>query len=275
MMQGFFMLSFPNAKINIGLYVTSRRKDGYHNLETVFFPVPVHDILEVVPANKATKLDTSGISIPGNPESNLVLKAWKLLKDDHKLPDVKINLHKGIPAGAGLGGGSADAACCLMNLNKQFELGLSDNQLLKYALMLGSDCPFFIKNKPVFATGRGEIMQEIPLNLSGNYLAIIHPDIHINTGSAFARIHPQKAGFDLRSLADLPKNNWKDSLSNDFELYAFEAHPVLEEIKHTLLDAGAWYAQMSGSGSSVYGLFENQPDLRSGFGSMPSELIKL
>jgi 4-diphosphocytidyl-2-C-methyl-D-erythritol kinase len=269
------MLSFPNAKINIGLYVTSRRKDAYHNLETIFYPVPIHDILEIVPASEPTKLDTSGIFIPGSPESNLVLKAWKLLKEQHNLPDVKINLHKGIPAGAGLGGGSADAAFCLMNINKQFKLGLSENELLEYALKLGSDCPFFIKNKPVFATGRGEIMEDISLNLSGNYLVLLFPDIHISTGNAFSRITPQKAEFDLRRLAKLPKNDWQAMLSNDFELYAFEAHPVLAEIKHALTDAGAWYAQMSGSGSAVFGLFEKEPVLSSAFGSMPFKLIKL
>lgn len=255
------MLHFPNAKINIGLFVTEKRADGYHNLETIFYPVPrLKDALELLPAqeNAASTMRISGKTIEGDVYDNLVWKAFQLIQKKYpeKVTHVQIHLLKSIPMGAGLGGGSADAAFMLRLLNKFFDLNISDEILVQYALELGSDCPFFIYNTPHFAQGRGEELSPIALDLSNYDLQIICPKVHVSTAGAFGKITPKPAPFSLKNLSDLPIEKWKDVVFNDFEKPIFEAHPLLAEMKQKLYEDGAIYASMSGSGSALYGLFE-------------------
>ncbi len=252
------MISFPNAKINLGLLITQKRRDGFHNLETVFFPVGWSDALEIAESDEL-RFTTSGISISGSPESNLVMKAYFLLQKDFDLPALKIHLHKQIPFGAGLGGGSADGAFMLRMLNQFFDLKLSQEKLLEYAAVLGSDCPFFILNKPVFATGRGEIMREIKLNVKGLYLLLVKPPLEVSTASAFQNVVPQKPAVSLSELINLPVQDWKDTIVNQFESSVFPQYPEIASIKNQLYDKGAVYASMSGSGSCVFGLFNELP----------------
>ncbi len=253
------MISFPNAKINLGLYITEKRTDGFHNLETVFFPVGWSDALEIAHSDKLC-FTTSGIAISGSPESNLVMKAYSLLQKDFDLPQLKIHLHKQIPFGAGLGGGSADGAFMLRMLNHRFNLNISQAKLLEYAAVLGSDCPFFILNKPVFATGRGEIMNEINLNVKGLYLLLVKPSLEVSTARAFQNVVPQKPAVSLSELINLPVQDWKSNLVNQFESSVFPQYPEIAEIKAKLYDMGAVYASMSGSGSCVFGLFNELPE---------------
>jgi 4-diphosphocytidyl-2-C-methyl-D-erythritol kinase len=260
------MLRFPNCKINLGLYVTRKREDGYHDIETVFYPLIRHsfseggsslcDVLEVVASSHAN-LHLSGLNVAGNTADNLVWKAYYLLQREFpgKVPTADIYLHKVIPMCAGLGGGSADGAFMLSLLNDYCGLLLSNGQLAAYALQLGSDCPFFIYNTPQFASGRGEQMSDIAVDLSDYSIQLICPQVHVSTGKAFGMIMPRKAPFDLRRLHELPLEQWKGNLSNDFEPPVFGQHPVLSEIKMQLYDGGAIYASMSGSGSAIYGIF--------------------
>lgn len=252
------MLTFPNAKINIGLSITAKRADGYHNLETVFYPVPVRDALEIIttPAQEAS-LHLSGLAVAGDPDKNLAWKAYTLLQKDfpEKIAPVSIHLHKIIPMGAGLGGGSADGAFMLSLLDRFFALGLDHARLEKYALELGSDCPFFIQNKPAFAGGRGEQLQPVALDLDAYSLQLIYPDLHISTAQAFAGITPAPAPYDLRNIASLPITDWKHRVINDFEHSLFPAYPVLKNIKEELYRSGAIYASLSGTGATVYGIF--------------------
>ncbi len=252
------MLSFPNCKINLGLHILDKREDGYHNLETVFYPVPFKDALELIPSTNADiEFTATGLAVDGNAADNLCVKAYHLLKKDFReIPAVKIHLHKAIPLGAGLGGGSADAAFMLKLLNEKFKLNLSTNQLISYALQLGSDCPFFIINKPCLATGRGEVLEEIAIDLSAYKIVLINPGIHINTGWAFSNITPALPVKSIKEIIQQPINTWKDELKNDFETAVFTAHPAIKEIKETLYTQGAIYAAMSGSGSTVFGIFE-------------------
>jgi len=252
------MIAFPNAKINLGLYITEKRPDGFHELETVMVPIPLTDALEFVESDHA-KFEISGIEIEGDQQNNLVLKAYHLLKDKYKLPSLQIHLLKKIPFGAGLGGGSSDAAFMLKMLNDYFSLNLLDEELEKYAAELGSDCPFFIGNKPVLAKGRGEIMEEISLNLSGYYLLLIKPPFEISTREAYSNITPAKMRISLKALVDFSIQSWKENIKNQFEKTIFPAYPELEEIKRILYDCGAIYASMSGSGSAMYGLFRIDP----------------
>lgn len=252
------MISFPNAKINIGLQITEKRTDGFHNLETVFFPIGWSDALEIAEADKL-RFTTSGLSISGSPESNLVMKAYSLLQNDFALPALKIHLHKQIPFGAGLGGGSADGAFMFQMLNKSFNLNLSEEKLLEYAAVLGSDCPFFMLNKPVFATGRGEIMNEISLNVKGMSLLLVKPPIEVSTAKAFQNVVPQKPAVSLSELINLPVQDWKNNIVNQFESSVFPQYPEIGNIKTQLYDMGAVYASMSGSGSCVFGLFNELP----------------
>lgn len=252
------MISFPNAKINLGLHITEKRPDGFHNLETVFFPVGWCDALEFVKADKF-QFSTSGISITGDPESNLVVKAYRLLQKDFDLPVLKIHLHKNIPFGAGLGGGSSDAAFMLKLLNKTFNLGLDEIKLLKYAAVLGSDCPFFILNKPAFATGRGELMQETDIRLNGMFILLVKPPVEVSTAKAFQLVVPQKPSVSLPELLSLPVQEWKGKVVNQFEQPVFQLYPELEEVKKKLYGLGAAYASMSGSGSCIFGLFNEVP----------------
>ncbi len=262
------MLLFPNCKINLGLKITGKRADGYHNILTVFFPVPFNDALEIIDNKDLTEgieFTQSGIPISGEQKDNLCIKAWQLLKNDFpKLPSVKLHIHKAIPMGAGLGGGSADGAATLLLLNQKYLLHLSESQLLSYALQLGSDCPFFIINQPCFASGRGEQLQPIQLNLKGYQLVIVNPGIHVNTGWAFSQLNlasnitndDSVAIQYLSSIILGDINHWKDELKNDFEQAVFEKFPEIDWIKKTMYESGAVYASMSGSGSSVFGLFK-------------------
>lgn len=254
------MIVFPNCKINLGLNIVSKRNDGYHNLETIFYPLPFYDVLEVIKSgneNEQTTFSTSGLNIDGNKENNLCVKAYELLKKNHpSLPAAIIHLHKAIPTGAGLGGGSADAAFTLKLVNDKFNLGLSTGQLINYSLQLGSDCPFFILNKPCFARGRGEILEEIPLNLAAYKVIIINPGIHINTARAFAGITPAPPAKSVKEIIQQPVETWKGELINDFEKNIFIQYPEIASIKNKLYENGAIYASMSGSGSTVYGIFK-------------------
>lgn len=250
------MVLFPNCKINLGLNVVSKRTDGYHNLETVFYPLPVKDALEVIRSTEFN-FQSTGLSVAGTTENNLCVKAYHLLKNDlPHIPPVSIHLHKAIPMGAGLGGGSADGAFMLMMLNKKFQLNLSQEQLIEYALQLGSDCPFFIVNKPCFATGRGETLSPIQLDLSPYKVVLVNPQIHVSTKEAFSTLSPAIPAKSIEVIIQQPIPTWKEELKNDFEEPVFALHPAIKDIKKYLYDIGAVYAAMSGSGSSVYGIFE-------------------
>jgi len=252
------MVSFPNCKINLGLNIVNKRNDGYHDIETVFFPIQLKDSLEVI-ENEKLEFSTSGFSIEGEPEKNLCIKACDLLKKDFpQLPAVQMHLHKAIPMGAGLGGGSADGAFTLKLLNKKFELNLSEKQLIKYSLQLGSDCPFFILNKPCFATGRGEILEQTELGLSEYKFLIVKPPTHINTALAFSTIKPFKPVKSIKQIIQQSISTWKTELINDFEKPVFTKYPEIKNIKDKLYDAGAIYASMSGSGSAVYAIFKTE-----------------
>ena len=257
------MLTFPNAKINIGLQVTERRPDGYHNLDTVFYPIPIHDALEVIVAEGADydcRLHISGIDIEGDPDTNLVVRAYRLLAADYTLPSVDIYLHKHIPTGAGLGGGSADASYMLRLLNDMFSLGITIQQLETYAAKLGADCPFFITGIPVYATGIGNEFHPITLDLSGLYLVVVKPDVFVSTKEAYSMVDPEKPEVTLDKKITRPISEWRESISNDFEKGIFALHPELAGIKEKLYALGARYAAMSGSGSALFGLFESPID---------------
>ena len=257
------MVVFPNSKINLGLRIVSKREDGYHDLDTVFYPLPFYDALEVIrkgseneASNEEISFNITGLAIEETTD-NLCLRAYQLLKSDFSnLPPVNMHLHKAIPIGAGLGGGSADAAFSLTLLNNKFQLGLTTEQLLRYALKLGSDCPFFIINKPCYATGRGEILQPVNLDLTSYKFILINPGIHISTGKAFSGIVPAIPARSTLEIISQPVHTWKDDLVNDFEKTIFPAFPEIEKIKNSLYGNGALYASMSGTGSSVYGIFE-------------------
>ena len=255
------MLVFPNAKLNLGLYITERRPDGFHNLESVFLPLPWTDALEMLPApagQSATSITLTGRPIPGNPATNLCVRAYELLQADFpQLPLVQLYLHKIVPIGAGLGGGSADAAFALKTASKLFSLNIPDEALESYARRLGSDCAFFIRNKPVLAVEKGDVFEEIDLNLTGTGCVVVYPNLHISTAEAYARITPQQPAHALRAALAQPMATWRETVSNDFETALTPTHPVLAEIKQQLYAAGAIYASLSGSGSAVYGLWEN------------------
>ena len=253
------MVRFPNCKINLGLYITNRRSDGYHDLETVFYPVNLCDVLEIVPAAH-TDMHIYGKEVQGEKQTNLVWKAYELLKNRYrgKVLELDIHLLKNIPMGAGLGGGSADGAFMLSMLNEHYTLGLGKESLSEIALQLGSDCPFFIYNTPQFAKGRGEQMSPLAIDLSGYTLQLVCPQVHISTAAAFSMITPKPAAFDLQQLHTLPVEEWKQYISNDFEAPIFASHPELAGIKEKLYSQGAIYASMSGSGSTLYGIFEKR-----------------
>ncbi len=254
------MVSFANAKINIGLQVLNRRDDGYHNLETVFYPLNIHDVLEVVEASE-TRFIPSGLPIPGDGQNNLCLKAYRLLQGVFDLPPVHIYLHKAIPIGAGLGGGSADAAFLLKLLNDKFQLGLNESQLFGYATPLGADCAFFIRNRPVLATGIGDVMKDVALDLSSYRLVVVKPDIHVSTADAYGTVKPNPEGRGLEAAIAQPVETWRDTIFNDFEAGIFAKYPEIEAVKTLLYENGAIYAAMSGSGSAVYGIFEKKVKL--------------
>ncbi|MBU6122957.1 4-(cytidine 5'-diphospho)-2-C-methyl-D-erythritol kinase [Hymenobacter siberiensis] len=254
------MLVFPNAKLNLGLYVTQRRPDGFHTLESVFVPLPWTDAFEMLPAapGHPTSLTLTGRPIPGDPATNLCVRAYELLQADFpELPPAQLYLHKIVPIGAGLGGGSADAAFALRAANDLFRLNLSAETLEGYARRLGSDCAFFIQNKPVLAVEKGDVFEEISLRLTGMACVVVYPNLHISTAEAYACISPQPPQHSLREALAQPMSTWRATVSNDFETALTPSHPVLAEIKQQLYNAGATYASLSGSGSAVYGLWES------------------
>lgn len=256
------MISFPPCKINLGLNVLEKRSDGYHNLETVFYPIPLNDIVEIIPSN-TTEFIASGITIPGENSTNLCLKAYELLKSEYNLSPVEIRLHKVIPTGAGLGGGSADAAYTLRLLNQLFNLKLSLAQLKDYAQQLGSDCAFFIEDKPMLGLGRGEILEPINLSLKGKFLVLLKPNVHVSTAEAYKGVKPTTAQPRVKDIIEnIPLQEWKHILKNDFEESVFQSHPIIRQYKEKLYTAGALYACMSGSGSSVFGIFEKPFDFK-------------
>ena len=258
------MITFPNAKINLGLNIVEKRPDGYHNLETIFYPIPLQDALEITPwegGERKYKLAQSGIQIAGDDENNLVVKAYKLLDSLYNLPPIEINLLKHIPSGAGLGGGSADAAFMLCMLNQHFQLNIPNEQLEVYAAQLGADCAFFVENKPTFAEGIGNIFSPIELSLKGYKLLLVKPDIFVSTRDAFAQIKPKRPTISLKEVAKMPVEAWKTYMVNDFEESVFPQFPAIADIKAKLYDMGAIYASMSGSGSSVFTLFKGDATL--------------
>lgn len=260
------MVSYPNCKINLGLFVTGKFPDGYHRLETVIYPLPFRDILEVIPSVKGTnKFTISGIPLPGKKDENLCFKAWKLLNEAYNIGAVEMHLHKIVPAGAGLGGGSGDAAFTLKILNELFRLQLTETLLSGLAASLGMDCPFFIANSPALATGRGEILEPVDINLAGYHIAVIKPDIHISTAEAYSGVKPVENPIPLGRLIREPVEKWRNLLMNDFESSVFRLFPEIGKIKDKLYGIGAVYAAMSGSGSAVYGLFNNIPNLKNEF----------
>lgn len=254
------MIQFPPCKINIGLQILNKRKDGFHDIATVFYPVPLTDVLEVI-TSENTSIHISGNSIPGKEEDNLCLKAWRLLKKDfhHKLPEVDIYLYKKIPTGAGLGGGSSDAAYMLRLLDEKYHLGLTNDQLLKYAGMLGSDVAFFLQDHPCYATGKGDELYPLTKeNLSNYHIVLICPDVHINTAWAYGKVIPHIPKRSVLDMVGEPIENWEGKVVNEFEHPVFEEYPSLKKIKENLYRHGALFASMSGSGSAIYGIFPKE-----------------
>jgi 4-diphosphocytidyl-2-C-methyl-D-erythritol kinase len=261
------MISFPHCKINLGLNVVSKRPDGFHNIETCFYPVPRTDILEIIPASEFL-FTQSGLPVPGLQEDNLCVKAYQLLRRDFRTGNIKMHLHKVIPMGAGLGGGSSDAAYVLRLLNSTFDLKLSIEQLKNYASQLGSDCSFFIENAPMIGTGRGEIISPVSIRLNGRYLVLVTPDVHVSTVEAYSGILPQRSEFSIKEILALPMAEWRENLGNDFEKSIFKKYPFIGQYKEKMYSAGAGYAGMSGSGSSVFGIFERPVDLKKDFSGL-------
>ncbi|MEZ0483169.1 4-(cytidine 5'-diphospho)-2-C-methyl-D-erythritol kinase [Fibrella aquatica] len=255
------MIAFPACKINIGLQLTDRRPDGFHNLLSAFYPVGWSDALEIIPA-PAFGFSTSGLPIPGEsrPGANLCVRAYELLRADHELPPVQMHLHKVVPIGAGLGGGSADAAATINLLNTQFNLNLSVDQREAYARKLGSDCAFFVQNRPQYCVEKGDVFEEIALDLSGYHILLVYPNLAISTAEAYSGVTPHQPEVPLRTLLEAPIDAWRNTVHNDFEDSLFPKYPLLADIKQRLYDDGAVYASMSGSGSTVYGIFSAPPE---------------
>jgi 4-diphosphocytidyl-2-C-methyl-D-erythritol kinase len=249
------MLAFANAKINLGLFLTEKRVDGYHNIQTVFYPVKLYDVVELTDSDK-TDCIIKGIDIQGNADDNICLKAFKLLQTAFDLPHQQIILLKNIPVGAGLGGGSADAAFIIKLVNDKFNLGLSIEKMQGYARVLGADCAFFIANKPAYAFAKGDDFEDVKIDLSTYFMVLVKPPIHVSTAEAYSNVKVKQPVTALKGLMDLPLNEWKDYVLNDFEISVFEKYPQIDEIKTKLYAAGATFALMSGSGSAVYAIFE-------------------
>lgn len=252
------MVTFPNCKINLGLNILQKREDGYHDIETVFYPITINDALEIISSSEdKTQFINTGIET-GEYQNNLCLKAFYLVKKDFpQLPQIKMHLHKVIPIGAGLGGGSADAVFTLLLLNKKYNLNIKEKQFFDYALQLGSDCPFFLLNQPCLATGRGEVLEPIQLSLSGYKMLIINPGIHINTKAIFEEITPVLPSMKIKEIIQKPLSAWKTELVNDFEKIVFQKYALIKEIKENMYRNGAEYAAMSGTGSTVFGIYKS------------------
>ncbi|MEL6559493.1 MAG: 4-(cytidine 5'-diphospho)-2-C-methyl-D-erythritol kinase [Bacteroidota bacterium] len=250
------MIEFPNAKINLGLNILRKRTDGYHDIESCFYPVGWKDALEIVPSANFT-FASSGIEIPESSSGNLCTQAFELIQRDHQIDEVSIHLHKNIPIGAGLGGGSADCAFTFQILNRLFQLQLTNQQLEEYASSLGSDCPFFVKNTPVIASGTGTTLTPISLDLSDYYMVLVYPGIHISTAEAYSGIKPDSNQTSIKQIvSEKPVKEWKNYLKNDFETSLFPKYPILKDIKNQFYESGAVYASMTGSGSAIYGLYK-------------------
>ncbi len=272
------MIVFPNAKINLGLNITGKRADGYHNLETVFYPIPLEDALEVGVMTDSTadfELHCNGIHIDGDAEDNLIVKAYRLLKEEHHLPPVRIYLQKQIPTGAGMGGGSADATFMLRLLRDMFRLGITDDRLEELSARLGADCAFFVRNTPVFAQGIGNVFSPIDLSLQGYWLAVVKPDVFVSTREAFSKVKPRKPVLPVREIVGRPIGEWREWLVNDFEQSVFSIHPEIADVKQRLYDMGAVYAAMSGSGSSVFGIFDHSVEPGPAFDGCFCKVMKL
>jgi len=269
------VIVFPNCKINLGLYIKGKRPDGYHDIELLFYPIALNDVLEVIHddgkemvSNEAPvinrielpgiKFSSSGLAIPGLVEENICIKAYNLVKNDYSLPPLQMHLHKEIPSGAGLGGGSADGAFCLDLLNKKFNLDIPAQKLHEYALTLGSDCPFFLLNKPAIASGRGELLTPVDLDLSAYDIVLVNPGIHVSTAEAFSLIKPVESPPDIAEIVKQSPYEWKHLLKNQFEDAVFNLHPILQTVKQKLILNGAFYASMTGSGSTIFGLFHKE-----------------
>lgn len=263
------MILFPNSKINLGLNITSKRSDGYHNIETAFYPIAWSDVLEIQPcadsSAKTVNFSQSGIKIYGEINQNLCVKAYQLIASQHPIDSVQIHLHKIVPIGAGLGGGSSDAAFTLLALNKLFNLNLSVSTLQNYASQLGSDCAFFIHNVPLLATGKGDAFKPIDLTLTNYHILVVKPKVSVSTVEAYKNIIPATPAMSIQNILKTPVSEWRNCLVNDFEKNVFKKYPSIEKIKDKLYKYGAIYASMSGSGSSVFGLFQNQPDMKTLF----------
>lgn len=253
----YFMVVFPHCKINLGLDIISKREDGYHAIDTVFYPVPWTDVLEIIPSRQLL-FTSSGAIIPGKEEDNLCLKAYHLIRKDFDIGPVNIHLHKIIPTGAGLGGGSSDAAYTLRVLNEIFELQLDKERLQNYASRIGSDCAFFIQNEPMRGSGRGEVLQPVSIHLKGKYMVIIKPEVHVSTAEAYAGVVPQVPSASLMDRVQSPIEKWGLYLKNDFEKTVLSHHPAIARLKEQLYSMKAVYASMSGSGSSVFGIFNEE-----------------
>ncbi|MCG9899033.1 MAG: 4-(cytidine 5'-diphospho)-2-C-methyl-D-erythritol kinase [Hydrotalea sp.] len=268
------MVIFPNCKINLGLTVDNKRPDGYHNISTVFLPIPLHDILEIVPSKSSIKIqfEQSGRLVDGKSMDNLCVKAAQLLQNLFpEIPPIEIYLHKNIPMGAGLGGGSSDAAHTLLALNELFKLNLSKQELIQLSLQLGSDCPFFIENKPCFATGRGEIMFPIEVNLKSYHILLINPNIHISTAWAFKEIAPGSMQVAFKEILQEEPIKWRNKLINHFEEVVCVQFPEIRYILDLMYEQGAEYAAMTGTGSTIYGIFKNAVEP---FSSVPSHYFQ-
>ncbi|MGI6074339.1 MAG: 4-(cytidine 5'-diphospho)-2-C-methyl-D-erythritol kinase [Fermentimonas sp.] len=262
------MISFPNAKINLGLNILRRREDGYHDIETLMYPIGLTDALEIVTPKSDERdvpyrLFADGRTICGDVEDNLVVKAMKVMFDDagKDIPNVDIHLLKNIPMGAGMGGGSADAAFMLKMLNDKFELGYDTKGLERLALKVGADCPFFIVNEPALASGIGDKLERVDLDLSGWHLLVVLPDVVVSTKEAYSWVVPKQPEVSLREVVNMPVSEWRGVMKNDFEDALFDKYPDLCAIKEEMYELGAVYASMSGSGSALYGLFEEAPDI--------------
>ena len=249
------MICFPNCKINLGLNIVEKRNDGFHNIESIFYPVPLNDILEIVKSEKIV-FTMSGNKIQGPADSNLCIKAYRLLQEKYELPPINIHLHKVIPTGAGLGGGSSNAAFMIKLINSYFSLNMSIAQMQETARNIGSDCAFFIENKPVLATQKGDTFKDCQIDLTNYHIMLVKPNIHVSTPEAYSLITPKKTTFPLTKIQNTSMNEWKECINNDFEKVIFEKHPEIKKIKERLYEMGAIYSSMSGSGSCVYGIFD-------------------
>lgn len=258
------MTIYPCAKINLGLNVVRKRPDGYHDLETVFYPVPLCDVLQITPSDEKTSLTLKGAPLEGDPEQNLVIKAYRAVKECHPIPEVNITLEKRIPSQAGMGGGSSDCAFTIRALNDLFNIGMSIDEMRGIAAKLGADCPFFIDPKSSFAQGIGERLEQIPVSLEGYWIAILKPNISVSTREAFSRIVPKRPSERCDIIVKGNIKEWKDRLHNDFEESVFAIYPELSAIKQRFYDMGAVYSCMSGSGSAMVALFENEPPIIDG-----------